>query len=45
MDFEIMEAGQKPTSNYQKTSTSSVGNARFLMLPWFIITVRNRKQP
>ena len=35
----------KTTSNYQKTSTSSIGNARFLMLPWFIITMRNGKQP
>ena len=38
MDFEIMEAGQKPTSNYQKTSISVVGDARFLM-SWFIIPI------
>ena len=31
-----MEAGQKPTSNYQKTSISVVGDARFLM-SWFIM--------
>ena len=36
------EAGQKPTSNYQKTSISVVGDARFLM-SWFIIKITTKQ--
>lgn len=40
---KLPEAGQKPTSNYQKkTSISVVRDARFLM-SWFIIKIRTKQ--
>ena len=43
-DFENKkeEAGQKLASNYQKTSISVVGDARFLM-SWFIIKITTKQ--